>query len=89
MPTAFDLWISVKEAAALLSTSRQSVRRLCTDSDPITLRPYLVCCRPTPGLILVSRTSVENHMARTGDIDFWETRKEASKKRAKPRAPFK
>lgn len=71
-------WLSVKEAAHLLSVSSATVRRLRETFDPRTGQPFLVSCKPTPRTILISAASVQAHQQASQELEFWEARKQVS-----------
>ncbi|HUR46266.1 MAG TPA: hypothetical protein VMZ27_10360 [Candidatus Saccharimonadales bacterium] len=73
-------WLSVKEAAAYLSTSTTTIRRLRATLDPATRRPYLTSCQPSPKLVLISGASLKAHRDAAQDLEFWEGRKLAGGK---------
>jgi hypothetical protein len=69
-------WIPLKEVAHTLRVSRHTVIRLCEEVDPISRKPYLRSWRVTPGTLLVSRVSLEEHCAATqGDSEYWSGRR--------------
>lgn len=63
-------WLSAKEVAGMLCCAgdgRSTVYRLADEG-------YLVEWRPTRGRRLFSRESVEEHVRRTRDPEFWGRR---------------
>src|SRR4051794_34710938 len=67
-------WLSIKEAAEFLSVSTSTIRRLRQALDPLTRKPFLVSCQPTPHLVLISTASLEAHRKAAQDLEFWDHR---------------
>ena len=67
-------WLSIKEAAAYLSVSSSTIRRLRQSLDPCTRKPFLLSSRPAPNLILISTQSLDAHREAAQDLEFWDKR---------------
>jgi hypothetical protein len=73
-------WLPLKEAAHLLQVSRRTVLRMTETIDRQTGRAYLRTWRPTPGVIMIGRSSLEEFCRLTqSDPDFWLKRARESR----------
>jgi hypothetical protein len=73
-------WLPLKEAAHLLQVSRRTVLRMTETIDRQTGRAYLRTWRPTPGVIMVGRSSLEEFCRLTqSDPDSWLKRARESR----------